>query len=143
MTVDQVVSTSAASRLFAASLLAAFSGLAVLLAAVGVFGVVSGFVARRVREIGIRIALGARRRQILFLVAGQALALAAAGVGAAVPLALGLGRALRSQLYSVSPDDAPLLLSVAAAAVAVALAASLVPARRATRISPMSALRSE
>jgi putative ABC transport system permease protein len=143
MTVERLVSGSAASRVFAASLLTAFSALAVLLAAVGVFGVVSGFVARRVREIGIRIALGARRGQILYLVVGQALALAAAGVAAAIPLALGLGRTLKSQLYDVSPGDAPLLASVAAVAVGVALAASLLPARRATRISPMSALRSE
>ena len=143
MTVEQVVSTSAASRRFAASLMTAFSGLAVLLSAVGVFGVVSSFVTRRVREIGIRIALGARRGQILYLVAGQALALAAAGVAAAIPLALGLGRALKSQLYDVSPGDAPLLASVAALAVAVALVASWLPARRATRIDPIAALRSE
>jgi putative ABC transport system permease protein len=142
-TVKRIVAASAASRLFAASLSTAFAGLAVLLAAVGVFGVVSAFVTRRVREIGIRIALGARRGRILGLVAGQAVALAAAGVAAATPIALGLGRALQSQLYDVSPGDAALLAAVAALAITVALAASLLPARRATRIDPMEALRSE
>ncbi len=143
LTVKRVVAASAAARLFAASLLAAFAGLAVLLAAVGVFGVVSAFVTRRVREIGIRIALGARRGRILALVAGQAVALAAIGVAAAMPIALGLGRALKSQLYDVSPGDATLLAAVAVLAITAALAASLIPARRATRIDPMAALRSE
>jgi putative ABC transport system permease protein len=142
-TLRHVVEKSAASRLFAASLLSGFAGLAVFLAAVGVFGVVSGFVARRAREIGIRIALGARRSQILLLVAGQAVGLAAAGVAAAVPLALLVGRALKSQLYAVSPDDIPLLAAVAGLAVAVALAASCLPALRAARVDPMEALRSE
>ena len=85
----------------------------------------------------------ARRGQILRLVAGQAVGLAALGVAAAVPLALGFGRALKSQLYAVSPGDAALLAGVAALAIVVALAASLLPARRATRISPLSALKSE
>ena len=142
-TVDRVVAASAASRLFAASLSTGFALLAILLAAVGVFGVISGFVARRVREIGIRIAVGARRAQILRLVVGEAIGLAAAGVAAAVPLALGFGNALKSQLYAVSPGDAVLLAAVAGLAVAVALLASLTPALRATRISPLTALRSE
>jgi len=143
VTVERIVTASAAPRLFAASLSTAFAALAVLLAAVGVFGVVSGFVAKRFREIGIRIALGARRAQILRLVAGEAVGLAAAGVAIAVPLALGFGNALKSQLYAVSPGDAALLAAVAALAILVALAASLLPARRATRISPLSALKSE
>jgi putative ABC transport system permease protein len=142
-TVEQIVRTSAASRLFAASLSTAFAGLAVLLAAVGVFGVVSGFVARRSREIGIRMALGARRSQILRRVVGEAMALAAGGVALAVPVALALGRALKSQLYAVAPGDGLLLSSVAALAVLVALVASFLPARQATRISPISALRAE
>ena len=142
-TVRQIVTDSAASRFFAASLSTAFAVLAVLLAAVGVFGVVSSFVARRFREIGIRIALGARRGQILRLVAGQAVGLAAAGVAVAIPLALGLGSALKSQLYAVSPGDGALLACVGTLAVGVALVASLLPARRAMRISPLSALRSE
>jgi putative ABC transport system permease protein len=142
-TVRQIVTASAASRLFAASLSTAFAVLAVLLASVGVFGVVSGFVARRVREIGIRIALGARRGQILLLVTGQAVALAAAGVAAAIPLALGLGRALKSQLYAVSPDDVVLLIGVGTLSIAVALVASLLPARWAARVDPMIALRLE
>jgi putative ABC transport system permease protein len=142
-TVKRVVAASAASRLFAASLSTGFALLAILLAAVGVFGVVSGFVARRMREIGIRIAMGARRGQILRLVVGETLVLAAAGVAAAVPLALAFGSVLKSQLYAVSPGDAATLVAVAAVALAVALLASLTPALRATRISPLTALRAE
>jgi hypothetical protein len=105
--------------------------------------VISGVVARRVREIGIRIAMGARRGQILRLVVGEALALATAGVAAAVPLALGFGSVLKSQLYAVSPGDGATLAVVACLALAIAFFASLTPAQRATHISPLTALRSE
>jgi predicted permease len=124
-------------------LLTIFSLLALTLACIGLYGVMTYNVVRRTGEIGIRIALGARRGRILGLVAGQAVALAAAGVAVATPIALGLGHALKSQLYHVSPDDAALLAAVAALAITVALAASLIPARRATRVDPMEALRTE
>ncbi len=142
-TMDRVVATSAAPRIFAAALSTAFALLAVLLSAVGVFGVVSGFVARRRREIGIRVALGAGKARVLRQVTGRTTALAGAGIAAAVPIALVLGRAMKSQLYDVSPSNGILLAAGALLALGVALAATLGPALRAARIDPMTALRSE
>ena len=142
-TLQQVVSESAATRRFSMDLLAGFAALATLLAAIGIFGVVSGSVTSRTREIGIRMALGAQRRSILTLVAGRAVGLTLLGIGAGSLLALVLGRGLRSLLFHVAPSD-PLVLVFGAAAMAlVSLLASLVPARRATRVDPLTALREE
>ncbi|MDQ2870846.1 MAG: ABC transporter permease [Acidobacteriota bacterium] len=142
-TLQQVVSESAATRRFSMDLLAGFALLATLLAAIGIFGVVSGSVAQRTREIGIRIALGARRRSILSLVAGRAVGLTLVGIAAGSVAALVLGRGLRSLLFDVAPADPWVIVCGAAAMGAVSLLASAVPARRATRVDPLTALREE
>ena len=126
-----------------AALSAAFGLLATLLASVGLYGVISYSVARRTREIGIRMALGAPRSRVLRLILGEVCLLGAAGLVLGLPLALGLARLLRAQFFDVSPYDP---LTVAAATVllsAVTLAAGFVPARRAMRVDPMTALRYE
>ncbi|MDQ2970667.1 MAG: ABC transporter permease [Acidobacteriota bacterium] len=142
-TLERVVEDSAATRRFSMKLLAGFAILATLLAAVGIFGVVSGSVARRTREIGIRMALGAGRRSILRLVTGRAVGLALVGVAAGTIGALLLGRTLRALLFDVAPTDPAVLAAGAAAVAAVSLLASLLPARRATRVDPLVALREE
>jgi predicted permease len=126
-----------------AILSAAFGLLATLLAAVGLYGVMSYTVARRTREIGIRMALGAERRAILRLVLREVGTMAALGIGVGLPLAVGLSRLLRSQLFGLSPAD-PLTLATATLALGtVALLAGLFPAQRATRVDPLVALRYE
>jgi predicted permease len=117
--------------------------LGVLLAAVGLFGVISRLVNQRRRELGIRMALGARRVSVVKLVLGRGLKLSLAGLAVGVCLALAVGRLMASSLHGVSPAD-PLALVVACLIViAVGLAASYLPARRATRVDPMQALRHE
>jgi putative ABC transport system permease protein len=143
-TLEQIVARSISQPRFYTTLLAIFAGLALVLAAIGIFGVLSYAVAQRTREIGIRMALGAQERTVLGLVVRQALLLAAAGVGIGVILALGLSRSLVSKmLFSTSPHDAATFVSVAALLGAVALVASYIPARRATRVDPIVALRAE
>ncbi len=126
-----------------ALLSACFGVLALLLACLGLYGLVAYGAGRRTAEIGIRMALGARRRQILWLVARETLWLVAGGVAAGVPLALGLTRYAKSLLFGVAPDD-PVTLAVAAGLlIGVAALAAILPARRASRIDPMAALRYE
>lgn len=126
-----------------AVLLGAFGGLALLLAAVGLFGVISYSVSQRTREVGVRMALGARPRDVLRLVLRQGGRLAVAGVATGALLAALVGRVLESLLYGVSPRD-PLAFGLAAAVLlAVAAAANLAPALTAARVDPMRALRSE
>ena len=115
----------------------------VVLAAVGVFGVMSYVVSRRTHEIGIRIALGAEASSILRSVVRQGLALVAVGAGAGLAAALALTRLMRGILYGVAPTDALTFAAVTTLLVAVAVIASLVPALRATRIDPLQALRAE
>jgi putative ABC transport system permease protein len=142
-TMAQVLSDSTAYRRVTMFLMAGFAAVALLLAAVGIYGVVSYAVAQRTREIGIRVALGAQRKDVLRLVLRQGGALVAAGVAAGVVAALAATRALSSLLYGVSATDASVFALVPALLVAVALAACLVPARRATKVDPMVALRYE
>jgi putative ABC transport system permease protein len=142
-TLGRLVEQSAGTRRFAMRLLAGFAGLATLLSAVGIYGVVAGYVGRRRREIGIRMALGARARSILSLVAGRAVARTAAGLAVGAVVALAFGRALRSLLFEVAPTDALAFAAGAIVVVAVAAAASLLPARRAARVDPMAALKEE
>jgi putative ABC transport system permease protein len=142
-TLHAVVAEAAGARRFAMLLLLGFAGLAVLLAAVGIYGVVSGYVARRTREIGIRMALGATRRSILSLVTGRAFLRTLAGLAVGAAGALAEGRAMRGLLFEVPPADAASLLLGAVGVLAVAAAASLWPARRATRVDPIVALKEE
>ena len=125
----------------AASIAMLFGGLALVLAAIGVYGVVTFAVARRTNEIGVRMALGARRGDILRLVLRSSLTLVVAAIAIGGPLAVIAGQSLRPQLYGVSAHDPALLLVALGLLVAVALLAASVPARRATRIYPLVALR--
>jgi len=125
---------------FRTALFAAFGALAIGLASIGVFGVLSYFVGQRTREIGIRIALGASRRDVLAMIVGRGLALAAVGLALGLAAAVPLTASMRSFLFEVSPLDMPTLAGVFVVLAAVAVLASYVPARRALRIQPIAAL---
>jgi predicted lysophospholipase L1 biosynthesis ABC-type transport system permease subunit len=127
----------------AAALLSIAGGLALGLAAIGLYGLVSYAVARRTREVGIRMALGAERRDIVRLIVRQGAALAVAGLVAGLLFALATARFLASFLFGISPFDPLTFAAVTAALAAAALVASWVPARRATRVDPVVALRDE
>jgi ABC-type antimicrobial peptide transport system permease subunit len=126
-----------------AGLASACAALGLLLAMVGLAGLVGFSITRRTREIGVRMALGARRAGILWLVLRGALAMALVGVVIGGPLALGAGAALRSMLFGVTPTSFAVLGGAAAALVAVAAAASALPAWRAARVDPVIALRAD
>lgn len=142
-TMDEVFSDSVARPRFQLALLAVFAGLAVLLAAIGVYGVVSYSVSRRTREIGIRVALGARSGDVSRLVLREGLLLAGAGVAMGLAGAYASTRVLRSLLFEVTPTDPLTLGSVAGLLLAVAVLAALLPARRAAKVDPLVALRYE
>jgi putative ABC transport system permease protein len=136
-----LVAASLARDRFTALLLSGFAGLAVLLSAVGVFGVISTETARRRKEIGIRMAVGAAPARLVWMLLGQALARASAGVAAGTALALSLAQLMKSLLFGVSPGDPASFLAVAAVVVVVVAVATLVPAIRGIRASPLAALR--
>jgi len=127
----------------AAALASTCAALALVLAMVGLGGLVGFSVARRTREIGVRMALGAQRVSVVWLVLRGALAMAMAGVLIGGPLALGAGRALQSLLYGIAPTSVILLGGAAAVLVGVAMLASAAPAWRAARVDPVVALRSD
>ena len=124
-------------------LFSCFAGLALALALAGVYGVLSYSVTQRTWEIGLRLALGARRAQVLRLIARQGMALVALGLVIGLAAAAGLTRFLESQLYSVQPTDPVSFAAVVVLLLGVALAASLIPAWRASRVQPTEALRYE
>jgi putative ABC transport system permease protein len=140
---DQRMSESLSPQRFTMLLLGAFAGLAVLLAAVGIYSVMSYSVSRRTNEIGIRVALGASRDNVLLLVVRQGLMLALIGSAIGIAGALMLSRVMRSQLYGVQPTDPVTFITVAGLLMVVVLAASYIPARRAIRVDPIMALRYE
>jgi ABC-type antimicrobial peptide transport system permease subunit len=128
---------------FGASLLGALSLIAVVLAAVGLYGLIAYWVSRRTREIGLRVAMGARPREIVGMVVRQGVVLTGVGLIAGGALALVVARMLRGILVGVEPGDPITFLLAALALLTVALAANVVPARRAARVDPMVALRLE
>jgi putative ABC transport system permease protein len=142
-TMEQVLAKSLSGRRFNMTLLLTFAGVALLLAAVGVYGVMNYTVMLRRRELGIRLALGAKTMDVLRLVLGQGLMLTLIGVGAGLIAAYALTRLMASLLYGVTATDYLTFASVSAVLIAVGLAASYVPARRATKVNPTIALRAE
>jgi len=142
-TMDDSVSASLSQARFTMLLLGAFAGLALLLAVMGIYSVMNYSVSRRTNEIGIRVALGASRGNVLRLIVRQALLLALLGSVIGIIGALALSRLMASQLYGVRPTDPMTFVTVAALLMIVSLAASYIPARRAMRVDPMTALRYE
>jgi putative ABC transport system permease protein len=142
-TMEEVMADSTAGRRFSLVLLAIFSCIALSLAAVGIYGMISYSVAQRTQELGTRMALGAQRRDILRLVLGQGMAMILAGAGAGALAALLLTRFLASLLFGVSTTDAVAFGGAIVVLIAVALAACYLPARRAARADPIAALRWE
>jgi putative ABC transport system permease protein len=140
-TMEEVVGRSVSARRFPMLLLSGFGVLALVLAAVGIAGVVGYSVVQRTQEIGVRMALGAQRRDVLRLIVGHSLAWTVAGVAAGLAAAFGLLRLLRTLLYGVEPTNPYVLGSVSAVLIVVAVAASYVPARRAMRIDAVAALK--
>ena len=142
-TMDSLISDSIASRRFSMILLIVFAVLALLLASVGIYGVISYVVGQRTNEIGIRMAMGARQRDILLLILGRGGKLAALGVGLGLAAAFGLTRLMSSLLYGVGATDPATFAGVAGLLTMVALAACYIPARRAAKVDPLVALRYE
>jgi putative ABC transport system permease protein len=142
-TIEEVVSDSIERRRIFAQLMTALAVVALALATMGIYGVMSYSVSQRTREIGIRMALGAYRRDVLRLVVFQALRLAVGGLAAGLIASLALTRALKSMLYEASATDPMMIMILSLLMIAVAAAASFVPARRATKVDPMMALRHE
>jgi putative ABC transport system permease protein len=142
-TMQQLVDDSISTRRLTLVLLGIFSALAVILAAIGIYGVMAYSVALRTQEIGIRMALGAQQKDVLRLVLGQGARIAFFGVAIGLATAAALARLLSSLLFSVSASDPFTFATVAALLVAVALLACYIPARRALRVDPIIALRYE
>ena len=142
-TIDQLLDEAVAPRRLSMLLLACFAGLAMALAAAGVYGVISCSVARRTKEIGVRIALGARPADVLALVLRQGAQVVAAGLLLGLILSFATARTLSAMLFDVAPHDLLTLFTSTVMLATVALVAILVPARRATAVDPVSAIRCE
>jgi ABC-type antimicrobial peptide transport system permease subunit len=138
---NDVLDRSLASRRFSADLVGGFAALAVLLASIGIYGLLAYIVGQRSREIGIRMALGARRDDILRMFLHKGVALAGVGIVAGVVFAASTSFLMASLLYGVRPHDPAVFLIVPLLLLAVAALASYLPARRATKVDPMIALR--
>jgi ABC-type antimicrobial peptide transport system permease subunit len=142
-TLDRQLDETLGTERLIATLSAAFGALATLLAAMGIYGVMAFVVSRRTREIGLRMALGAQRGEVVWMVVKEALLPLAVGLGIGAPAAYWASRYVASQLFGVKPTD-PATVAAAVAILAVsAIGASLLPARRASAIDPMQALRYE
>ncbi|MGH9711967.1 MAG: ADOP family duplicated permease [Candidatus Acidiferrales bacterium] len=142
-TMEKILSDSISDRKFSMILLGTFAVLGLLLSSIGIYGVISYLVGQRTHEIGIRIALGAQRIDVLRLVLGGGAQLALMGVAIGIAAALGLTRLMSNLLYGVSATDPITFAGVAVVLITVAIAACYIPARRATRVDPMTALRYE
>ncbi len=142
-TTEEQISNSLSAERLIASLSAVFGFLATLLATIGLYGVMAYTVARRTREIGIRMALGAAQGNVVWMVMKEVLVLVALGVGVGVPAALALTRLVRSQLFGIAPNDPSTLVMAAVGLAFVACAAGYIPALRASRVDPILALRYE
>jgi putative ABC transport system permease protein len=142
-TLSKVVEASLVQERATATLSTGFGVLALLLASLGLYGVLAHAVNRRTREIGVRLALGAQRRDVLRLIAGQGMKLVLAGMVVGLLGAIGVARLLTSLLYGVRPIDPPTFASVCLLLIGTALFACWLPARRAAKVDPMEALRHE
>jgi predicted permease len=142
-TMDQIIARSVANRRFALELLGIFAAVALLLAAIGIYGVMSYSFSQRTHEVGIRVALGAQRLDILRMALGEGMRIVAIGLVAGLVGAAIVTRVFRSMLFNVAPADPSTYLTVSAVLAAVALFACYIPARRATRVDPLAALREE
>jgi len=140
---DERLSDSFAPRRFRMLLFGAFASLALIIATVGIYGVISYAVSRRTNEIGIRMALGATPRDVLQMVVRQGVILTLIGITLGLAASLALSRALKSLLFNVSATDPTIFALTSLLLVTVALIASYVPARRATKVDPLQALRRE
>jgi predicted permease len=143
MTLDERADDALTRPRFHAAMLATFAGAALLLAAIGVYGVMSYAVSSRTQEIGIRVALGADGRRVMRLVLGESARLAVVGGVLGVAAALGVARLVRSLVFDIAPTDPGVMVFAAAVLIGVALAAALTPARRAASVDPIVALRTE
>jgi putative ABC transport system permease protein len=139
---EELMSASMARRRFSLFLMSAFAGLALLLAAMGIYGLMAFVVSQRVQEFGIRAALGAQPRDILMLAFRPSLVLTAVGTVIGLAASIVVTRLMSSLLFGVSASDPLIYATVPAVLVVVTLAACFIPARRATRVSPVEALRS-
>jgi len=142
-TLDSLITDSAANQIALAKLSAFFAGLALLLACIGLYGVMSYTVAGRTREIGVRMALGAQQADVVHLVLGEGMLLVAVGLAIGIPVALASGPVLHSFLFGLKSTDPLSLIAVVLLLGIVAVFAGFVPARRAAKIDPMQALRYE
>ena len=142
-TMEKLLSESVAQPRFRTFLLAAFSTVAMLLAAIGIYGVVAYSVSQRTHEIGVRMALGAQQRDVLKLVIRQGMALAALGVILGVIGAFALTRLTANLLFGVTPGDPATFVAIPLLLITIALVACYIPARRATQVDPIQALRTE
>jgi ABC-type antimicrobial peptide transport system permease subunit len=142
-TMNEVIAGTLAPQRFSMFLLDAFAAVALLLASIGLYGVISYLVGQRTQEIGVRLALGAQRRDVARLVLSHGMKMALSGVALGLLAALGLTRLLADMLYGVSPTDPATFAVITLLLVAVALAACFVPAWRATKVDPLVALRAE
>jgi putative ABC transport system permease protein len=140
---EEILAVSIGPRRFTMFLLASFAGLALILASVGLFGVLSYLVSQRTHDIGVRLALGATPRDVFRLVVGRGMLLAGSGAAAGLAAAFWLSRALQALLFQVRPTDLITFATVVVVLLGVALIACYVPARRATRVDPVVALRYE
>jgi len=142
-TMDEIISDSISDRKFSMVLLGTFAALALLLSSIGMYGVLAYLVGQRTHEIGIRIALGAQRLNVLALVLGEGVKLVLLGAAIGIAAALGLSRLMAGMLYGVSATDPLTFVAVPIVLLGVAMLACYIPARRAMRVDPMTALRYE